>query len=263
MARRGLRVCEQGWAGPRAQPVGLPCVAEDHIRSPSWQLSVAGEGGPRASSWFRGGLPAPFVRTASRQPRARGQLRAAPLVLTASGREVAVHVCSGEDRSQGPAEVDVVRSLPSTGRRRLRGCVGDSVTGGGRRRLPGELRWGGCPRLSGAWTAWVCVCTACAHAYMHICAQTGTHIHVCTCSRACLFIHVCACVGTCACVCTRVSVHVYAGVCTCVFMPVCACVYMCTCTPTCICACACVCVCTNACACVSVCMNMSSMVGNL
>ena len=64
-----------------------------------------------------GGPPAPFGLTASRQRRATGQLRVAPLVLTASGREVSVCVRSGEDRSQGPAEVGLVRSLPASGRR--------------------------------------------------------------------------------------------------------------------------------------------------
>ena len=191
VARRGLRVCEQGWAGPRAQPVGLPRVAEDHVRSPSWQVSMAGEGGRRASSWLWGGLPAPFVLTASRQPRARGQLRVAPLVPTASGWEVAVHVCSSEDRSQGPAEVDVVRSLPSSGRRGLRGCVWDSVPVAGWRRLPGELRRGAAHAFPGLGLHG-CACVHCmCNVYMHVCARTGMHIHVCTCSRVCLFIHVC------------------------------------------------------------------------
>ena len=78
-----------------------------------------------------GGPPAPFGLTASRQPQVRGQLRAAPLVLTASGREVSVRGRSGEDRSQGPAEVGLVCSLPSSGLRKLRGCVWDSVPAGG------------------------------------------------------------------------------------------------------------------------------------
>lgn len=121
-----------------------------------------------------------------------------------------MHVCSSEDRSQGPAEVDVVRSLPSSGRRRLRGCVWDSVPVGGWRRLPGELRWGCCPRLSGAWTAWVCMCALHVHTDMCTCAHgqacTYMYVHVTVCS------YMCACVSTCACVCTRVSVHVYAGV---------------------------------------------------
>ena len=180
---------------------------------------MAGEGGRRASSWFRGGVPAPFVLTASRQPRARGQLRAAPLVLTASGWEVVVRVCSSEDRPQGWLKWTwCAPSLPLDGGGTLGGPLGAQrlrVGLSASRRLeelPGELRWGlptpfrglDCMgvRLCTARAMYICTCVhgqACTYLYAHV--PVCVFIHVCVCEHLCMPVHVC----------TRVSVHVYAG----------------------------------------------------